>query len=102
MSIELTSSAAELAGAKALGTHLPKHINLDGSVDADHLVVLSNDIGIIYVTSPHEQHVRAFIHKIIERLGANRECSHKLAGVESLAAVIHRASLPELENAVDQ
>jgi len=102
MGIELTACAAELASAKALGANLSEHIHLDGGVDTDHLVILGDHVGIIHVTSPHQQYIRTLIHKIIEGLRSDRERRHELAWMQGLAAVIHRAGFPELVNAVNQ
>jgi len=52
VSVKLTASTAELARPDALGTNLPKHIHLDGCINADHLVVLRDNIRVIHITTP--------------------------------------------------
>ena len=82
--VQLPAGAGDLPRAGGLGGDLPVKVDLDGVVQADHVVVARDDIGVVGVVHRGEQTVGVAVEEVVELFRAHGKGIDDLPGVGGL------------------
>src|ERR1700722_10002971 len=96
--VELPSAGTVLVAEHVLGVNGAGQIDLQGRVDRNYIVVLSDDSGVVHVIHWSALDGRIVIEKVIHRLLPHGEGENCLSLVQSLAPVRYRPAIDQIDH----
>ena len=88
--------------ADGFSTDLAEEIDLNGCIYGYHVIVLADDLGIVYIVNRQDLDRRVIIDIVVDPLGAVSKGGNALAAVDLLFGVVDGAALDKLDHGVGE